>query len=184
MEKTNDGTIPDDIRARIEGLLLEAKKQLTKKGKVTPAIIVLGDETVVVDPDVNSQQEKVQIGFMVRELVKLHKASLVVQIAEIWALPDDMPLDRMKELLLKYRHVSACPQRIEKVYIRIERADGGEWTCLAPIYRSGRSVSVGKAEMLNTTGTGRAGHYQGYFAPAVPMPTAEEFVVMVDKPLH
>lgn len=178
----NDKDIPKEVRARIETLFEQAGKQLAKQGGVAPVVVVIGDELAMVDAAANTEQEKDRVAFMVRELVKIHNARMVVHVGEFWTLPEDMPEQKMKELALKYRFVEDMPGRVERVVIKVETTEGGQWVGLAPILRAGRRVSLGKVSIHSSVGLG--GRYQGYFAEALPMPTPEEFAAFTDRKFH
>jgi hypothetical protein len=163
--------LPPVLRAHVTAALKGARQSLAERGEVRPVILLFGDhEPVIIDAAAETGADKDRVAFMTRELVQIHDAHTVLLISEIWSLPEDMPAERVKELLAKYHTPGGCPQRIEQVMVQAETRDGKRYVLRATIQRKGRAVTLATPTILDLTGMQMGGRYVGWFAPEQPTP--------------
>jgi hypothetical protein len=161
--------LPPEIQGHITQALKGARKQIVEAGESDAAILIYGDETVVVDANVASERDKNILAFSVRELVKMNDAHTVVHIHEMWTLPESMPTERKKALMDQYGAISRMPERVEGLMVNVECRDGSGWLARAEIRRKGRAVTLSEPVIDALGDLNFGGRFAGWFAPEKPL---------------
>jgi hypothetical protein len=161
--------LPPAIQGHIKQALKGARSQIVEVGESDAAVLIYGDETLVVDANVANEREKNALAFSVRELVQMNNAHTVVHIHEMWTLPESMSTERKIALMDKYGAISRMPERVEGLMVNVECRDGSGWLARSEIHRKGRAVTLSEPVVDDLTHINFGGRFAGWFAPEKPL---------------
>jgi hypothetical protein len=146
-------TLPPKLQPLVDTLLRDVRRMLAERGEVPATMFLFGDELIVHELNTDTETAKDIDALMLRHLAKLHHCDAAVLVAEGWTLPPHLQGQR-EAICARYGSVSACPDRVEIVFLGIESREGN-YLVEAPLVRKGRAVTLGELSVSQPDGEGR-----------------------------
>lgn len=130
------------LQGVVDTLLTDIRRKLVEDGELPATMFLFGDRLVVYELNTELEYAKDVDAARLRELARENHAEAAILAGEGWTLPDHL-LDQRPAIVAKYGSVSACPDRIEVVFLGVETSTMGHWLVEAPLVRAGRAVTMG-----------------------------------------
>lgn len=115
--------LPMPVAKIVKAAIDHTRAEMNEGHGVKPAAFVCNSDTgllTVVIAHFEDESDKDAFSTAIQGQVKKIDADVVVLIAESWALPRELGVEKALALLDKYGSISACPERVEVVHISVE----------------------------------------------------------------